>query len=65
MNGPTKNMYPTFPNPAGIGSCRGYEAPAKQQPEPQDLGVDFMPPADGMPQDLDVINPWELMRGGQ
>lgn len=32
-----KNEYPTFANPAGIGSCRGYEPPQPLQPSPQEV----------------------------
>lgn len=71
-----KNMYPTFPNPAGIGSGMGYENPSKNQPHiipeiphPQII----LTPQPGQPDpvlasqteynQMGFPNPWDAMHG--
>lgn len=50
-------MYPTFPNMAGLGNQMGYDMP------PEIIPVPAMAPMMGqMPMDADQISPWALMQ---
>ncbi len=61
---PIKNSYPTFANPAGIGSCTGYEGPPpnpQAAPQPSWPNSDPSPQLEGQDPTNVTQGPWEGM----
>lgn len=55
---PMKNNYPTFPNPAGIGSGMGFETPQEAHPG----GLGLPPQMQGQPMEEEGMTPWEMLK---